>query len=400
MVPRAEAVDTLWRQPGISRLLMVTLLGFTGFAATLGSLPWWAAQGGASVSTAGLVTTAMLVSTVATQATVPAVVRRLGSGRGLAIGLLALGVPCPLYALFTDIGPLLAISAVRGVGFALLTVIGSTLTRMLAPPGRHGEAAGLYGLMIGGTAMAVVPGAVALGQAFGYGPVAVLASLPALGVPMALKLSDGHDSDVVAPSVIGHRQAVLRVLVPSLLLLVVTLGGSGLVTFVPIERPAGLLAATVLLTFGVAAAVGRWRVGALADRIGTRILLPASLATTAVGLAAVAVGLATASNTVLALGAAVCGLGYGAVQNLTLVVAFARVDPVDVPTASAAWNIAFDAGTAVGAVAVGAVAAMGADSGGDGGLGVAAALGLCAALLAAVVPLSTRATQWGSQPRG
>lgn len=393
MVPRAEVVDTLWRQPGITRLLIVTLLGFTGFATTLGSLPWWAAQGGASVSTAGLVTTAMLVSTVATQVTVPAVVRHLGSGRGLAIGLLALGAPCPLYALFTDLGPLLAISAVRGVGFALLTVIGSTLTRMLAPPGRHGEAAGLYGLMIGGTAMAVVPGAVALGQAFGYGPVAVLASLPVLAVPMALKLSNGRDVHVAEPSGIGHRQAVLRVLVPSLLLLVVTLAGSGLVTFVPIERPAGLLAATVLLAFGVASAVGRWRVGALADRIGTRMLLPVSLATTAAGLAAVAVGLAAGSSAVLVAAAAVCGLGYGAVQNLTLVVAFARVDPVDVPTASAAWNIAFDAGTAVGAVAVGAVAAMGADPGGDGGLGVAVALGLCAVLLALVVPLSTRAAQ-------
>ncbi len=393
MVPRADPVVSLWRLPGIRRLLGVTLLGFAGFAATLGSLPWWAVEGGASVSTAGLVTTAMLVTTVATQAVVPAIVRRLGSGRSLAIGLVALGAPCPLYALFTDLGPLLAISAVRGVGFALLTVIGSTLTRMLAPPGRHGEAAGLYGLAIGVTGMAAVPGAVALAQSVGYWPVALLAGLPVLAVPAALRLSDGRDTATAsAPSVIGHRRAVQRVLVPSVLLMVVTLSGSGVVTFVPIERPDGLLAAVALLVFGVTGAVGRWRVGVLADRAGARLLLPASLVTTAVGLAGVAGGLAAGSDTLLVGGAAISGLGYGAVQNLTLVVAFRRVDPVDVPTASAVWNISFDTGTAVGAVAVGAVAAWGADAAGQGGVGIAAALGMCAALLALAVPLSARTT--------
>ncbi len=390
---KADPVESLWRLPGIRRLLGVTLLGFAGFAATLGSLPWWAAEGGASVSTAGLVTAAMLVTTVATQAAVPAVVRRLGSGRSLAIGLVALGAPCPLYALFTDLGPLLAFSAVRGVGFALLTVIGSTLTRLLAPPGRHGEAAGLYGLAIGVPGVIVVPGAVALAQSAGYWPVAVLAALPVLAVPAALALSDDRDAaDATAPSVIGHRRAVLRVLVPSVLLLVVTLAGSGVVTFVPIERPDGLLAAVALLVFGVTGAAGRWRSGVLADRSGTALLLPASLVTTASGVAGVAGGLAGGSDALLVGGAAISGLGYGAVQNLTLVAAFRRVDPADVPTASAVWNISFDAGTAVGAVAVGAVAAWGADAAGQGGVGVAAALGMCAVLLAVAVPLSLRGT--------
>jgi len=64
--------------------------GFTSFCLTLASLPTWAVQGGASRATAGLVTTVMLVTTVVTQALVPAMIIRLGSGPALALGLLLL----------------------------------------------------------------------------------------------------------------------------------------------------------------------------------------------------------------------------------------------------------------------------------------------------------------------
>ena len=56
-------------------------------------------------------------------------------------------------------------------------------------------------------------------------------------------------------------------------------------------------------------------------------------------------------------GALVLGIPYGALQNLTLLIAFAKVPSTGIPTASAVWNIGFDAGTATGAVMVGAVAA-------------------------------------------
>ena len=164
MSVRRDRGSSLWRLPGIRALVLLTVLGFTGFAATLASLPWWAVRGGASPSTAGLVTTVMLGVTVLVQFLVPAVERRLGTGRTLAIGVLALGAPSPLYLLSTDLAPMLAVSAVRGIGFGVLTVIGSALTAVLVPPDRHGEAVGLYGLAIAAPNLLVVPGAVALAQ--------------------------------------------------------------------------------------------------------------------------------------------------------------------------------------------------------------------------------------------
>lgn len=378
---------SLWRLEGIRQLVTVTLLGFVGFAATLSALPWWAVQGGATLAQAGLVTTAMLTATVATQTAVPALVRRFGSGRSLAGGLLALGLPAPLLALTSDLVPLLLISAVRGTGFAVLTVVGSTLTFTLAPRGRHGEAAGIYGLAIGLTSVAVVPGAVALAQNVGFWPVAVLATLPVLAVPYALRMArqEAAATSTACDGAPRHMHAVLAVAVPSLLLLVVTLAGSGLVTFLPIERPLGLLAPAGLLLFGATSALFRWRAGLLADRVGTRRLLPSSAVVCAVGLAGVGLGLVLDRDWVVLSGAAVGGVGYGAVQNLTLVAAFARVDPVDTPTASAVWNLCFDGGTAVGAVAVGALAAWGA-SGGEP-VGIPAALGVTAALVLLAAPL-------------
>ena len=54
----------------------------------------------------------------------------------------------------------------------------------------------------------------------------------------------------------------------------------------------------------------------------------------------------------LVAGALALGISYGALQNLALLIAFAHVPAPGIPTASAVWNIGFDAGTAAGAVMV------------------------------------------------
>lgn len=369
--------SSLWRLPAIRKLVVLTLLGFTGFAATLASLPWWAVRGGASPSAAGLVTTVMLGVTVVVQFLVPAVERRLGTGRTLALGVLALGAPSPLYLLSTDLAPMLAVSAVRGVGFGVLTVLGSALTAVLAPPHRRGEAVGLYGLAIAAPNLLVVPGAVALAQNVSFWPVVVLATCPVLAVPAALAL--GHRPPA-AHEPAGPRGAARAALLPSAVLLAITLAGGGVTTYLPIERPDGYLATLLLLLFAFTAALGRWRVGRLADRIGTRLLLPGTVALGVVGLAALAFGLGRDGNGLLLAGAAVFGVAYGAVQNLTLVVAFARARGLGTSTVSAVWNAAFDTGTGIGAVVVGALAAT--------GMGVPAALGACAGVIAASLPLA------------
>jgi predicted MFS family arabinose efflux permease len=78
------------------------------------------------------------------------------------------------------------------------------------------------------------------------------------------------------------------------------------------------------------------------------------------GLALLALGAAGSggwSGMLVALGAAVFGIAYGAVQNLTLLLSFDLAGPDRRAGASAAWNATYDAGTAIGALLIGAVAA-------------------------------------------
>jgi predicted MFS family arabinose efflux permease len=325
----------------------------------------------------------MLGVTVVVQFLVPALERRIGTGRTLAIGLLALGAPSPLYLLSTDLTPMLVVSAVRGVGFGVLTVVGAVLTAVLAPPDRHGEAVGLYGLAIALPNLLVVPAAVALAQNVAFWPVVVLATCPVLAVPLALAVGTDHRPQV-AHDKAGHRRAARTAVLPSVVLLTITLAGGGVTTYLPIERPDGYLATFVLVLFGWTAALGRWRVGRFADRTGTRLLLPGTVALGVVGLVALAAGLWRGADILLLAGAAVFGIAYGAVQNLTLVAAFARARGQGASTVSAVWNAAFDTGTGIGAVVVGALAAT--------GMGVPMALGACAGLIAASLPFAAMAS--------
>jgi predicted MFS family arabinose efflux permease len=373
---------SLVRSRGMQALIGVTVLGFASYCLTLASLPAYAVTGGAAESTAGVVTAVLLTVTIAVQLTVPALTARFGIGPVLVAGLVAMGVPSPFYVLGDSLGWISALSAVRGAGFAVLTVLGATLAAQVAPPERRGESIGLYGLAIAIPNLVAVPAGVALVLNGHVGWLSWLAASPLLGVPLVPLLMRSV-APQARPGPATGRTAVLAALAPSVVLFVVTLAGGGLVTFLPIERPDGVLATAALLLFGVTGAVTRWRAGLLADRLGSRLLMPLALVVAAVGLVLVGVGLWSGGVWVL-VGAAVFGAGFGAAQNLTLLAAFARAGENGTTTASAMWNISFDAGTAIGALALGFLAA---------GIGLDWTYVVVAGLLAAAVPLASAAAR-------
>jgi predicted MFS family arabinose efflux permease len=386
----AQAVS-LWRLPQVARLAVLTFLGFTSFGLTLSALPSWVARGGSSAASAGAVTAVLLAATVLVQGFVPALERRCGTARVLAAGLIALGGPAPLYLLSSQHAWVMAVSALRGCGFAVLTVVGATLTARVAPPGRLGEVVGGYGLAIAVPNLAAVPAGAALTLAGHFAAVAVLAAVPLLALPLVGSLCRESSSSASQrpPSEERDRWDVLRAAVPpSASLLVVTLAGGAVMTFLPIERPHGALAPSALLVVGITSAASRWRDGTLADRLGGHALLPGSLALAAGGMLGVAAGLALghgtgATTAGLLTGAAVFGVGFGATQNLTQVAAFARAGNGGTAAASAVWNAAFDVGTGIGAYAVGAIAAAAG--------GFAWTYAGCAALIAVMLPVAAMA---------
>ncbi|SDF17502.1 Predicted arabinose efflux permease, MFS family [Blastococcus aurantiacus] len=364
-------------------LIGVTFLGFASYCLTLASLPVYAVEGGAEESTAGVVTAVFLVVTIAVQATIPALTARFGVSPVLVVGLVAMGVPSPLYVLDDGVAWISALSAVRGAGFAVLTVLGATLSAQVAPPDRRGESIGLYGLAIAVPNMIAVPGGVALVLGDSVATLSWLGASPLLGIPL-VPLLMREIGPQPAPGAAGtNRAAVLAAVAPSVVLFAVTLAGGGVVTFLPIERPDGVLATTALLLFGATGALSRWRAGMLADRLGVRLLLPLAVVLAAGGLVAIAAGLVAGDAWVLA-GAAVFGAGFGAVQNLTLLSSFTRAGESGTTAASAMWNASFDAGTATGALALGVLAA---------GIGLDWTYVVVAAALAALLPVAAAAAR-------
>jgi predicted MFS family arabinose efflux permease len=374
--------------PAIRALLGLGVLGFGGFFLTLSSVPLWlVSRGGTPEALAGLAVTVMLGTTVLTQLFVPALVARFGQRAVLLASMLTLGLPAPLMLLAPGLALTLPLAAVRGTGFAGMTVLMPLIATQVAPAGRQGSVIGLYGLAIAIPNLITVPAAVALTSSGHFAVVAVLAALPVLAIPLVRRLP--RDPAVV-PAHMVSAAGPHRSLVPSTFVLAtVTLTGGGILALLPVALPTGTLATVALLVFGLTGAMARWRVGVLADRLPLRPLLLTGIGVGVIGLLLLAAGAAGTGGTRYALvcvGAALFGTGYGAVQNLTLLTAFDAAGPARRSTASAVWNAAFDAGTALGALLLGAAVT---------GFGLPIGVLLAAALVLAALPVAVSATRTG-----
>lgn len=378
MTAGARNVDgsaaVVWRAPGMKALVGLSIAGFGGFAALVSVAPLWARHGGAGSGGAGLVTGVLLLSTVATQTCVPWLLSRFGYAAVLTAGLLTLGLPSLGLGVSDALGPILVLSAVRGTGFGILTVTGSTVVATLVPPLRRGEAVGVYGLAVAIPNLALLPLSVAIAEHFGFWWVFALGAIPVLGIPAAVRLGivvsrlDARAADSTAASHVSQATDVrpspsradrvwLYTAAPSAVLLVVTIAGGALMTFLP-QMTTNTVSVVGLLLIGLFAAVSRWGIGRVADRRGAAGLQAPLLLLTIVGLLLAGLSLTGSGRPWLLLVAvATVGVGFGALQNVTLVVAFAVVSRADYGRASAMWNIGFDGGTALGAVLLGFVAA-------------------------------------------
>lgn len=385
------------RSPSFLVLLAATALGFGGYALLLPVVPLWVARGGAGEFGAGLTTGVLMAVTVGTQLLVPAMLRRVGHRLVLVAGSLLLGLPTPLLALTAELGPVLAVSAVRGIGFGMATVAGSALVAELVEPSAHGRASARYGYAVGLPQLLFLPAGVAVVDVLGFAGVFLLAGItPVLGAVVvafvrgpartsrprcvAVRARDGAGT---GPGPDAHPRERRRRLpaAPVLAMLACSTAQGGVITFAPLAAPGARLAVpAALFATALGALLGRGVAGTLTDRSGRPgALLPVGTLCAAVGLCGVlAAPLAPAA---LVAGAVVVGAGFGLVQNDAMVALFATAGPLHYGAASAAWNVAYDAGTGLGATGLGAIAEP---------FGFAAAFGTAAVALLLLTPAVRR----------
>jgi MFS family permease len=333
----------------------------------------------------------------------------------LGIGLALLGAPAPALAISAGLAPVLGLAAIRGVGFGLVTVAGSALVAELVPAGELGRASARYGLAIGLPQLGLLPVGVGVVEWFGFVPVLVAGASPLLGLPLlpligvaraptgeagateesappagagavvreapeeprpATSTGDrergraaedsGEPRDAPSAAAVPDRRRrrmfwIAGSFGPLLAMLACATAQGGLITFLPlVQSDAGVALPAALFATAAGSLVGRLLAGELTDRggWGGRMLRPGASIALLGAVAEVGV-VGVTGSALLALvpvGALLVGLGFGLVQNDSMVSLFALAGPHGYGGASALWNMAYDAGTGVGAVGLGAVA--------------------------------------------
>ncbi|WP_306316817.1 MULTISPECIES: MFS transporter [unclassified Streptomyces] len=347
-------------------LLLLVSFCLAGFALLLPVSPEWAMRGGADELGAGLVTATLMGFTVLAQLLVKTVLRRLGWSRTLALGALLLGLPAPVQALSDSLWVVLTTTALRGLGFGIITVCGSTATATLAPAGRQGAAIGLYGLALSVPQMVLTPAAPALAAALPLPVLIACGVLPVLGLPFAPRLGSEVEArtprlapeQTAAAGVRANLTVLRRMLLPLVTLLLVTAAGGAVLTFAPQFAGGAAVAATALFLFAATAALARWGCGVLADRFSPRPLTFALLVVGCAGLALIALAVRTGQPplAVLLTGVVLLGATYGGLQSITLVQALDRAGVANRQTTSVFWNIGYDSGTGLGSLVLGLAA--------------------------------------------
>jgi predicted MFS family arabinose efflux permease len=379
---RARVTVDAPRPPILNRALVLVFVAsfgaMTGFYLLLSVVPLYAESLGAGGIGAGLVTGALMAATVAGELAVPRLMGRFGYRLVLGAGLVLLGAPALALPASATMAAILAVSLVRGLGFAIVVVVAGALVASLVPGERRGEGLGLFGIVVGVPGVAALPLGVWLVEQVGYPGVFVAGALSALA---GLAVVGGLPGRVPArePPVgilAGLRSPALAW--PAVSFAATAMAAGVVVTFLPLAVAGGSggLAAVALFVQAVGSTFWRWWAGRYGDRHGPAVLLVPGIVTTAAGILA----LVLVERPVAVLAAmALFGSGFGVTQNATMTLMLNRVAPVGYGTVSAIWNLAYDLGIGVGAFGFGLVAAQ---------TGYPAAFAVTAGLvLAALVPV-------------
>lgn len=365
-------------------LMMVASLGaFTNVMALLSVVPLWAAAAGTGSFGVGAITATMMGATVALQLGMGGLLRRFALRHLFAIGALLLGVPTFGYLLSTDLAWVLAVSAVRGFGFGMVTVAGSALAAELVPASQRGRAVAAYGVAIGVTQFGSLPLAVYLAEEVGYGTVFAVCAVAAILSAPAMWAQSGQKVDDITPvtgaTATGVPRRLRAMARPFTVMTAVACALGGMFTFIPLAITSPDAAAVALATMAAGLVAARWVSGMVSDRFGPgRVLLPAGI-TAAVGMGITALGVFYEFNALAIVGATLYGAGFGGLQNDTIVVMFRRSGPGGHGLASIVWNIAYDGGTGIGGILIGLLVA---------GFSLSPAFGIVAVVILALCPLA------------
>jgi len=301
-----------------------------------------------------------MLSTVLAEFASPRLMRRYGYRAVFAAGALLLGGPALALLTPPSVVMIVAVSIARGIGFGLNTVVIGALVATTVPAERRGEGIGLAGVVACVPAIVALPSGAWLAHSAGYAVVIVitaasalapLLAVPRLAGPAGQQTGAGPDQTETAGLLASLRSGgQLR---PFLVFVATTAPAGVVAAFLPLASGvSSSVAALGLFTQAVTATASRWWAGRRGDRHGHAGLLVPGLLTAAAGMAILVWVSAPAA---LIAGTFLFGIGFGIAQNATFALMIDRAPVQQYGTASALWNLAYDAGYGAGPAVFGVV---------------------------------------------
>jgi MFS family permease len=341
--------------------LLSSFGALTSFYLLLSVTPMYAVSAGAGSAGAGLVTGSLMLTTVLAEFASPRLLGRFGYRAVFAVGALLLGGPAPALLLPHSMVTIIAVSIARGIGFGLSTVVIGALVAASVPAERRGEGIGLAGVVACVPAIVALPSGVWLAQNTGYAVVvaitaisalAPLAATPWLANPAAHQAEAGQagQAETAPVGLLGSLRSggMLR---PGLVFAATTVSAGVVASFLPLAAGVSAGVATLgLFAQAVTATASRWWAGRRGDRHGHAGLLIPGLLIAAAGMASL---IWVSAPVVVIAGMCLFGIGFGIAQNATFALMIDRAPAGGYGTASALWNLAYDAGYGTGPIVFG-----------------------------------------------
>ena len=338
--------------------LLSSFGALTSFYLLLSVTPMYAMSAGAGSAGAGLVTGSLMLTTVLAEFASPRLLGRFGYRAVFAAGALLLGGPAPALLLPHSMATIIAVSIARGIGFGLATVVLGALVAASVPAERRGEGIGLAGVVACVPAIVALPSGVWLAQNTGYvvviaitaiSALAPLAATPWLADPASQQAEAGPADD--SPNGLLGSLRSGGMLRPGLVFAATTVAAGVVASFLPLAAGVSAGVATLgLFAQALTATASRWWAGRRGDRHGHAGLLIPGLLTAAAGMASL---IWVSAPVAVIAGMCLFGIGFGIAQNATFALMLDRAPASGYGTASALWNLAYDAGYGTGPIVFG-----------------------------------------------
>ena len=393
--PGHEAPRTRLVSGRLALALLSSFGALTSFYLLLSVTPMYAVSAGAGSAEAGVVTGSLMLATVLAEFASTRLMRRYGYRTVFAAGALLLGGPALALLAPHSVAAILVVSIARGIGFGLNTVVIGALVATALPSERRGEGIGLAGVVACVPAIVALPSGVWLAENTSYAVViaitAVSALAPLAAIPWLAGPADGRDeadADTAQPAGLLTSLRSGGQLRPSLVFAATTVSAGVVASFLPLAAGvSGGVAALGLLVQAVASTAGRWWAGRHGDRHGHAGLLVPGLLTAAAGMTLL---IWVTAPVALITGMCLFGIGFGISQNVTFALMIDRVPVSGYGTASALWNLAYDAGYGAGPAVFGVFVVY---------TGYPAAFALTGMLMLAALGPALRDRRGGAGPR-